>query len=114
MNKIFCPNCEEKTECEYRAELYACNECGEDFADFERPRQEELVRRNDELQKRLHGESIIRRDLEIALQLILDSVDYTAGSCGLTEMVGAVLPFAILGRAKNVLNLSKARGTNNE
>jgi hypothetical protein len=26
-----------------------------------------------------------------ALLLILDQVDYTAGNCGLTEMVGAVL-----------------------
>ena len=32
--KIFCPNCEKDTECTHEAELYVCNECGEDFAKY--------------------------------------------------------------------------------
>lgn len=37
--KIFCPNCEKETECEHTAELYECNECGEDFAQYIVPRK---------------------------------------------------------------------------
>lgn len=36
---IFCPNCEKETECEHTAELYECNECGEDFAQYIVPRK---------------------------------------------------------------------------
>ena len=32
--KTFCPNCEKDTDCTHEAELYACNECGEDFAKY--------------------------------------------------------------------------------
>jgi hypothetical protein len=39
-------------------------------------------------------------DCRIALQLLLDCVDYTSGACRLNEMVGAVLPQEILFRAK--------------
>jgi hypothetical protein len=42
-------------------------------------------------------------ELRIALQLILDHVDYTNGACGLTEMVGAVLPKEIIERARIAL-----------
>ena len=34
--KTFCPNCEKETECEFRAELYWCSECDEDFASYEK------------------------------------------------------------------------------
>lgn len=32
--KEFCPNCEKETDCTHEAELYVCNECGEDFAKY--------------------------------------------------------------------------------
>lgn len=32
--KTFCPNCEKETECTHTAELYECEECGEDFAKY--------------------------------------------------------------------------------
>ena len=32
--KTFCPNCERETECTHAAELYECEECGEDFAKY--------------------------------------------------------------------------------
>jgi len=32
--KTFCPNCEKDTECIHTAELYECQECGEDFAKY--------------------------------------------------------------------------------
>ena len=32
--KAFCPNCEKETECTHTAELYECEECGEDFAKY--------------------------------------------------------------------------------
>lgn len=32
--KQFCPSCEDETECEHAAELYECQECGEDFAKY--------------------------------------------------------------------------------
>ena len=32
--KAFCPNCEKETECTHVAELYECDECGEDFAKY--------------------------------------------------------------------------------
>ena len=70
---IFCPNCERETECEHTAELYECNECGEDFAKYivsRKPAESdvsmtedvlmpikndaELVRKIDELQARLN------------------------------------------------------------
>ena len=41
--------------------------------------------------------------LRLALQLILDQVDYTTGNCRVNEMVGAVLPKEILDIVKNAL-----------
>lgn len=38
-----------------------------------------------------------------ALLLILDSVDYTKGACGLNEQVGAVLPPFIINNARNII-----------
>ena len=38
-----------------------------------------------------------------ALMVILDCVDYTSGACGLTEMVGAVLPEDIIIKAREAL-----------
>ena len=38
-----------------------------------------------------------------ALQLLLDQVDYTAGACSVTEMVGAVLPLEVIQRCKAAL-----------
>lgn len=37
------------------------------------------------------------------LQVLLDQVDYTAGACSLTEMVGAVLPKQVIENARNAL-----------
>ena len=34
IRKEFCPNCEKDTECIHAAELYECQECGEDFAKY--------------------------------------------------------------------------------
>ena len=34
--KTYCPNCDKETECEFRAELYWCSECDEDFASYEK------------------------------------------------------------------------------
>ncbi len=36
--KQFCPNCEKDSECIHAAELYECQECGEDFARYIVPR----------------------------------------------------------------------------
>jgi len=36
--KTFCPNCEKDTECIHAAELYECQECGDDFAKYIVPR----------------------------------------------------------------------------
>ncbi len=38
--------------------------------------------------------------LRESLMLILDSVDYTEGACGVHEMIGAILPKEILLKAK--------------
>ena len=35
-------------------------------------------------------------DCRTALLTILDQVDYTSGACGVTEMVGAVLPKEVI------------------
>lgn len=35
-------------------------------------------------------------DLRSSLQLLLDQVDYTAGACTITEMVGAVLAKSVI------------------
>ena len=32
--KEFCPNCEAETPCTHEAELYVCEICGEDFAQY--------------------------------------------------------------------------------
>ena len=37
------------------------------------------------------------------LATILDQVDYTAGSCGPTEMVGACLPVEVIKQARQAL-----------
>ncbi len=41
--------------------------------------------------------------LDAALRTLLDQVDYTAGACGVTEMVGAVLPKEVIERCKKAL-----------
>lgn len=38
-----------------------------------------------------------------ALQVVLDSVDYTAGNCRVNEMVGAVLPRSIILLAREAI-----------
>lgn len=43
------------------------------------------------------------QDLRACLQAILDAVDYTAGNCNQTEMVGAVLPKILILNARLVL-----------
>lgn len=42
-------------------------------------------------------------ELRAALQVLLDSVDYTAGACGPTEMVAAVLPVVVIEKARTAL-----------
>jgi hypothetical protein len=42
-------------------------------------------------------------ELEDALLTVLDQVDYTAGACGLTEMVGACLPMEVIKLARAAL-----------
>lgn len=44
-----------------------------------------------------------RARLRAALLTALDHVDYTAGGCSTTEMVGAVLPTEVLQQARAVL-----------
>lgn len=41
--------------------------------------------------------------LEAALGTVLDQVDYNAGACGLTEMVGACLPVEVIDLARKAL-----------
>ena len=41
--------------------------------------------------------------LRVALNLMLDHVDYRYGACRINEMVGAVLPVSILAFAENTL-----------
>jgi hypothetical protein len=40
--KIFCPNCEAITECDFEIEIYFCKTCKEDFAAYEKPTTEKL------------------------------------------------------------------------
>jgi len=48
-----------------------------------------------------------RDDLLTALQLILDSCDWSNGACRLNEQVGAVLPNIILDRARSAVNKNR-------
>lgn len=45
----------------------------------------------------------IESALSEALLLVLDNVDYVRGNCGVTEMVGAVLPKEIIAEAREAL-----------
>ena len=42
-------------------------------------------------------------DCRTALLTVLDQVDYTSGACGVTEMVGAVLPKEIIALARKAI-----------
>jgi hypothetical protein len=42
-------------------------------------------------------------DPATALRVLLDQVDYTAGACAPTEMVGAVLPRDVIALCRNAL-----------
>lgn len=44
-----------------------------------------------------------------ALLVLLDSVDYTSGACGPTEMVGAVLPGSVIRLAREALAAEVSR-----
>lgn len=46
----------------------------------------------------------LSQELFVALQLIMDSVDYTDGNCAPNEMIAAILPVEIIRRARNALN----------
>jgi hypothetical protein len=54
---------------------------------------------------RTHAEHLQKENeqLRSALLVVLDQVDYTAGNCGLTEMVGAVLDRGVIAKARGVL-----------
>ena len=41
--------------------------------------------------------------LNSVLQTVMDAIDYTTGNCGLTEMVGAVLPRELITNARNAM-----------
>lgn len=45
--------------------------------------------------------------LRRALYLILDNVDYTAGACSPTEMIGAILPHEFIVLAHRALEETK-------
>lgn len=42
-------------------------------------------------------------DCRTALLTVLDQVDYTSGACGVTEMVGAVLPKEVIALARKAI-----------
>jgi uncharacterized Zn finger protein (UPF0148 family) len=42
--KVFCQTCEKETEVEFRAELYSCRECEQDFTNFNKPAEAELMK----------------------------------------------------------------------
>ena len=50
---ILCPMCEKITDCEFQAELYFCKECQEDFANYEKPAEQELMKFSEILNQRL-------------------------------------------------------------
>ena len=47
--------------------------------------------------------------LRAALATVLDQVDYTAGACALTEMVGACLPVEVIKMAREALATTEDR-----
>ena len=60
--------------------------------------------------KQFLSDKEIAEELDIALRLVLDSVDYLSGNCRINEAVGAVLPKEIIVRAKNALCLKGGVG----
>ena len=50
------------------------------------------------------------RKLQAMLLTVLDQVDYTDGACGLTEMVGAVLPKEVIVLAREALAAYEGEG----
>ena len=50
------------------------------------------------------------RKLQAMLLTVLDQVDYTDGACGLTEMVGAVLPKEVIVLARKALTAYEGEG----
>ncbi len=46
--------------------------------------------------------------LHIAMNVILDNIDYTTDACAPTELVGAVLPPDAITRARDAIELAKA------
>lgn len=45
--------------------------------------------------------------LRVALQVVLDQIDYTRGACTPTEMIGACMPKEVLEMAHDVLEATK-------
>ena len=50
-----------------------------------------------------------RDELLTALQLVLDSCDWTNGACRLNEQIGAILPQTVLERCKSAVNKNRIR-----
>lgn len=57
----------------------------------------ELREENEKLRAQLHQTKQV-------LKVVMDCIDYTNGACGLTEMVGAVLPITVLSKARAISN----------
>lgn len=63
-----------------------------------------------EKQAELAERNALVEKLRIALQIILDSVDYSVGACRLNEMVGAVLPREVIDIAREAIKAESVGG----
>ena len=76
-------------ECEWGRTLggtIRCASCGETMS------QKEMLHRLNTTER-----------LRVALLVVLDATDYTAHGCGVTEMVGAVLPKELIVMARDAI-----------
>jgi hypothetical protein len=67
---------------------------------------QDLKNAQNELEARQRAQ-VAGPELLAALGAILDAVDYTSGSCGFTEMVGAVLPKVLIVNARMAMEHAK-------
>lgn len=81
---------------------YACLICHGEAAEHDKPGYPCKLTEADVLREHL-------REHATVLEVLLDQVDYTSGACRPNELIGGVLPLAVLNRAKQVVRARQTK-----
>ena len=82
---------------------------GSDMAEVAWNQQKTIMKQSKKMRKQ-RKQLTQYEELEAALRVILDAVDYMSGNCRLNEMVGAVLPKELIAKGRDALSELDSEG----